>query len=155
MTLDPRIAVLIPILLATGCVYVPANPPVRQSSSIGDGPDAPIRIGQASHEDVVARLGKPTYSTPDGSAWGYVFYVTTGKASGLLMGPCMPYVGTTDVFDPDDLWLEFDGQGILARCEKQLIRRTGTAFERAWHGSDPDRTWREFRETVAATTAPG
>ena len=48
------------------------------------------------------------------------------------MGPCMPYFGTTDIVDMDDVWLEFDERGMLKRVEKHLVTKAKNNMERAW-----------------------
>jgi hypothetical protein len=131
------IIVLGPLL--SGCVFIPAKSPVWRSDAIGDGPHATIRIGETDRETVLRMFGKPSYSTERDRAFGYLLYVETGRATGLLMGPCMPYIGSTTVAKCDDVWLEFDERGILSRVEKHLLKK---------YDDDTEAAWRQFTQPV-------
>ncbi len=116
----------------SGCVYLPVKSPERPGAEIGDGPQAVMHIGEADRETVLQRFGKPSYSTQNDRAFGYLFAVQTVTATGLVMGPCMPYIGKAEFWECDDVWLEFDGQGLLKRVEKRLLKKNDNDTEAAW-----------------------
>lgn len=119
-------------LVLAGCVYVPVISPERSSAKIGATPKQVVRVGEADRDLVLKEFGKPTYSTQNDLAWGYLRNARIGTATGLLMGPCMPYFGSSDVWSSDDVWLEFDDGGHLRRVEKRLLRRCKYDAEAAW-----------------------
>ncbi len=130
---------------AGGCAFTPVQSPDRRSAQFGPGPDARFRVGETPRAAVYAAFGSPSYSTRHDRACGYLFAVTVGREKGLLMGPCMPYVGEADVSDMDDVWLEFDDRGILRRVEKHLVAR---------HSDDDEQAWRTFARTVPDPIRP-
>ncbi len=133
MTATCRVIPALLTLALGGCVVTPATTqPARMSSGVGVGPDAAIRVGITTRAEAIAKLGTPQYFTADARAYGYVDWAVTGKATGLLMGPCAPYFGTATVYKPDDVWLEFDSKGILKRFEKHLVERSDNNAQRAW-----------------------
>jgi hypothetical protein len=125
------------LFLVAGCVYTPLKSPEVRSSLIGTGSHYPTQIGKTSRDAVIARFGLPTYSSRHYRACGYLFATDTGRATGLLPGPCTLYFGCTVVSEMDDIWLEFDADGILRRCEKRLLSKY-----------DDEKAWREFLKTV-------
>ena len=112
-----RVLVLLTAIVSSGCVYAPVKNPVYPSALVGDaGSQSPIRIGAAIRTEVIARFGKPTYSTEHQLAIGYLWGVKVGHAQGLLFGPCStPYLGSHDDLRGDGIWLEFDDRGVLKR----------------------------------------
>jgi hypothetical protein len=120
--------------------FTPAKSPQRRSAQIGDGPEATIRIGETDRETALKKLGEPSYSTQNDLAFGYLFAVKTGTVKGLLFGPCCVLLfGTSDVWEMDDVWLEFNRKGILTRVGKRLIEK---------HKNDTEAAWREFTKDV-------
>jgi len=142
-----RLLALTPLLLAAaaGCVITPVGSQELRSAQIGRDSKAPVRVGVTTRDETLGILGKPNYSTQHDAAMGYLFAVKTGTARGLLVGPCTPYIGSADVYDDDDVWLEFDGQGVLKRVEKQLIKR---------HHHDMEAAWRAFAKSVPDPIRP-
>ena len=128
-----RLAVTTSVLfLGGGCVRHTIAVPDRRSEQFGEDARAVFRVGVSSREVIYAKFGRPSYSTQNDLACGYLFATKTGEAKGLLMGPCMPYFGTTDITELDDVWLEFDRHGILKRVEKHLEARYQNDSELAW-----------------------
>jgi outer membrane protein assembly factor BamE (lipoprotein component of BamABCDE complex) len=129
-----------------GCIVIPDTTARDPSRLIGDGPNAQLRIGSATREHVLAVLGPPDFRSQHDLAFGYVNSVHTGKAYGVLLGPCCnPYLGKTDVYTYDDVWVEFDPRGVLKRYAKQLIAKCDDSDYGAW---------RKFMETVPDTRRP-
>jgi len=139
MTYRTRITLAMLFVLAAGCIYTPLKSPEIRSSSIGNTPDCPIQIGKTSRDAVIAKFGLPGYSSRHYRACGYLFATNKGAVTGLLMGPCVPYFGSAEVSEMDDVWLEFEADGILCRCEKHLSNK---------FGNDDEKAWREFSKTV-------
>jgi hypothetical protein len=104
-----------------------------------------VQVGVTTRDAALGVLGKPNYSTQHDLAMGYLFVVKTGTARGLLVGPCTPYIGSADVQEDDDVWLEFDEQGVLTRAEKQLIKK---------HHHDMEAAWRHFARSVPDPIRP-
>lgn len=126
--------------------FTPARSPERRSAKIGDGPEAIVRVSETRRETVLKELGTPSYSTRNDLAFGYLFAVRTGTVRGLLFGPCsVPLFGRSDVWEEDDVWLEFDRDGLLKRVEKRLIKR---------HGTNAEAAWREFAKDVPDEIRP-
>jgi outer membrane protein assembly factor BamE (lipoprotein component of BamABCDE complex) len=126
--------------------FTPVKVPQRRSAQVGDGPGATIRVGETHRDTVLKKLGKPSYSTQNDLAFGYLFGVKTGTVKGLLFGPCsMPLFGTSEVWEMDDVWLEFNQDGILKRVEKRLIEK---------HKNDTEAVWREFTKNVPDKIRP-
>jgi hypothetical protein len=115
------------------------------SSRIGDDSNAKVRVGVTSREVALTVLGEPSYSSRHDLAIGYLFAAKVGTAKGVLMGPCNPYIGSTDVFEDDDVWLAFDEHGILKRVEKHLVKK---------HDGDAEAAWRSFAASVPDTLRP-
>jgi hypothetical protein len=120
------------LLFAGGCAYEPIASPDRRSAQFGDDVNAVFRVGISSRDAVFSKFGRPSYSTQRDLACGYLFAAKTGRAKGLLMGPCFPYFGATDITELDDVWLEFDDSGVLKRIEKHLVARSKNNSESAW-----------------------
>jgi hypothetical protein len=118
-------------VVANGCIYTPAEHVEYKSSWIGTDPSCSIRVGLATRDDVLTKLGEPNYATQHDLAWGYLLKAHVGQITGLLGGPCMA-VGTAQDDRKDDVWLEFDGRGVLVRCEKLLSAKNGGDDEAAW-----------------------
>jgi hypothetical protein len=135
----------LPLVALGGCVITPARSPEVRSARVGYDSGSPVRVGVTTRDTTLGILGKPNYSTQHDAAMGYLFAVKTGTARGLLVGPCTPYIGSADVYDDDDVWLEFDGQGVLKRVEKQLIKR---------HHHDMEAAWRAFAKSVPDPIRP-
>jgi hypothetical protein len=133
------------VFLTTACAFTPVKSPYMPSARIGEGANAEVRVGVASREVALTVLGKPSYSSQHDLAVGYLFAAKIGTAKGVLMGPCSPYIGSTDVFDDDDVWLAFDEQGTLKRVEKHLVKK---------HHGDSEAAWRSFAASVPDTLRP-
>ena len=131
--------------LLVGCVYTPVAAPERLSAQFGGDADAVFRVGAGQREAIFARFGRPSFSTQHDLACGYLFACKTGSAKGLLMGPCMPYIGSTDTTELDDVWLEFDQNGLLRRVAKRLVVLSHKNSEAAW---------RQFVSTVPDKLRP-
>jgi outer membrane protein assembly factor BamE (lipoprotein component of BamABCDE complex) len=120
-----RILLLICLVLfgGGGCVVIPDKTVARPSAAIGSKASAPLKVGSATREQVLARLGIPRFSSQHDLAFGYVNQVRIGDAYGVLFGMCsMPYgVGKTAAYDDDDVWMEFDQRGVLKRYVKNLM----------------------------------
>ena len=133
------------LVAAGGCVITPAKSPEMRSEQVGQDSNSPVRVGVTTRDAALEILGKPNYSTQHDVAMGYLFTVKTGTARGLLVGPCTPYIGSADVYDADDVWLEFDERGVLKRAEKHLIKR---------HHHDMEAAWRSFASSVPDPIRP-
>jgi len=130
---------------SSACVFTPVKSPERRSAQIGDSAQAIIRIRLTDRDTVLKKFGKPSYSTQNDLAFGYLFAAKTGTAKGLLMGPCIPYFGESEVWESDDVWLEFDERAILKRVEYRLIKK---------HDNDPEAAWRQFAKSVPDKIRP-
>ena len=133
------------LLVIPGCVVTPVKSPEIRSSQVGDDRKAQVRIGVTPRDAALRILGQPSYSTERNLAIGYLFAVKTGTAKGLLMGPCMPFIGSTEMYAMDDVWLEFNEDGILKCVEKQLVKK---------HRDDSEAAWRSFVKSVPDQIRP-
>ena len=125
---------------STGCIVIPDKTVTRPSAVIGSGAAPTLKVGSATREQVLARLGTPEYSSQHDIAFGYVKQVRIGEGYGVLVGMCsMPCgVGKAPAYDDDDVWIEFDQRGVMKRYVKNLIRPFRSGSE----------SWAKFMLTV-------
>lgn len=122
---------LLALCFAQGCIYIPAKSSEYRSSAVGSDANAQFSVGRSTRADIVARFGQPKYKTEDDSAYGYVSRVNSGYWAGVVWGPCMPTLGTSEQWVEDDVWLEFSQAGVLRNYDKRLIQKYGTS-DNAW-----------------------
>ena len=138
-------AAVLRLAASGGCVHTSVRSP-SHLAEFGAGPGAAFSVGVATRVDVKARYATPTYHTSHNRAWGYSFAVKDGEYHGLVFGSCMPYLGEQDSGVLEDVWLEFDAEGVLRLAE--------TRREDMLWGDDKDAAWRRFVRPVPDAICP-